>query len=145
MLSFAAWDLQYHATAHSAVYGHPGFIPDQYLAARGSETTITAAELCAAGLWERVDGGYRVLDQDAVDMCVTRVRELREQDERKHAAEWERQARLAKPIVAATLCAVCGTPYEHIEIIAPGELPSRWNDWEASRQDTFLPLYHQPG
>ena len=77
VLSFAAWDLQHHATAHSAVYGHPGFVPDQYLAERGSETTITAAELCAADMWERVEGGYRVLDQDAVDVCVTRVRELR--------------------------------------------------------------------
>ena len=56
------------------MYGHPGFVPDQYLAGRGSETTITAAELCAAGMWEhveRVDGGYRVLDQDAVDVCVS--------------------------------------------------------------------------
>ena len=52
---------------------------------------------------------------------------------------------MAKPAAAATLCAVCGTPYEHIEIVAPGELPSRWNDWEASRQDTFLRRHYRPG
>jgi len=144
VMSFAAWELQYQATAYSAVYGHPGFVPDEYLADLGTETTITAAELCAAGMWERAAGGYRVLDSEAVQVCVDRVRELREEDERKRTRERERQARMARPIVAATPCAVCGTPYQRIELIAPGGLPSQWNDWDPSRQDMFLRLYRQP-
>lgn len=27
------------------------------------ETTITAAEFCTAGIWERADGGYRMLNR----------------------------------------------------------------------------------
>jgi hypothetical protein len=120
-------------------------VPDEYLADLGMETTITAAELCAAGMWERAAGGYRVLDSEAVQVCVDRVRELREEDERKRTRERERQARMARPIVAATPCAVCGMPYERIELIAPGGLPAQWNEWDRSRQDMFLRLYRQPG
>ena len=38
--------------------------------ASATETTIIAAELCTAGMWERVDGGYRVLDWEAVEVCL---------------------------------------------------------------------------
>ena len=54
VMSRAAWDLQCRATAHSARCGHPGFVPDEYLDVLRTETTITAAELCTSGMWERV-------------------------------------------------------------------------------------------
>jgi len=79
-MSRAAWDLQVQATAHSASCGHPGFVPDDYLEHLDGlriETTITAAELCTSGMWERIDGGYRVLDWEAVEVCLDQVRERR--------------------------------------------------------------------
>jgi hypothetical protein len=75
----AAYDLQVRATAHSARCGHPGYVPDDYLEhldGLGIETTIAAAELCAIGTWERVGAGYRVLDWEAVEVCLDRVRQL---------------------------------------------------------------------
>ena len=82
-MSRAAYDLQVLATAHSASCGHPGFVPDDYLEhldGLAIETTITAAELCTIGMWERVDGGYRVLDWEAVEVCLDHVREIRGED-----------------------------------------------------------------
>jgi hypothetical protein len=78
VMSLAAYDLQCLATAHSARCGHPGFVPDDYLDhldGLSIETTITAAELCAIGTWERVGGGYRVLDWEAVEVCLDQVRQ----------------------------------------------------------------------
>ena len=31
-------------------------------------------------MWERVDGGYRVLDWEAVEVCLDHVREIRGED-----------------------------------------------------------------
>jgi hypothetical protein len=67
--SGAAWELHCRATADSAVYDHPGFVPDAYLAGLGTGTAALAAELCSAGVWEPADGGYRILDRDAVGRC----------------------------------------------------------------------------
>lgn len=61
LMSPAAEELRFLATAVSAVCGRPGFVPD-------------------AGIWERAEGGYQVLDAEAVQVCVDRVRELRAQD-----------------------------------------------------------------
>ena len=77
VMSRAARELRTRGTAHSAVHGHPGFVPDDYLAGLGPQTTITAAEPCTAGLWERVPGGYRVPDGEAIEVCIDRMRELR--------------------------------------------------------------------
>ena len=60
--SEAAYELHCRATADSAVYDHPGFVPDTYLDGLGPGTAALAAELCSAGVWERADGGYRILD-----------------------------------------------------------------------------------
>ena len=65
VMTKAAYDLQCRATSHSASCGYPGYVPDDYLEhldGLGIETTITAAELCAIGTWERASGGYRILD-----------------------------------------------------------------------------------
>ena len=101
----AAYNLQVHATAHSARCGHPGYVPDDYLEhldGLGIETTITAAELCAIGTWERVGGGYRVLDWEAVEVCLDLMRQDNGEDPR--ALAWDREhearirARMAKPM-----------------------------------------------
>jgi len=84
----AAEQLRVLATAASAVRGHPGFVPDDYLAGLGgdelgypgADPAVLAVELCEAGIWERAGSGYRVLDVEAVQVCIDRVRELREQD-----------------------------------------------------------------
>jgi hypothetical protein len=131
VMTRAAWDLQVHATAHSASCGHPGFVPDDYLEhldGLSIETTITAAELCTSGMWERVDGGYRVLDWEAVGVCLDQVRQRRGED--PQALAWEReheaksQAQMAKPIVVSPPCATCGTPSVRIELVAPGKFPA---------------------
>jgi hypothetical protein len=88
LTSPAAEQLRFLATAVSAVFGHPGFVPDGYLAGLagdelghpGADPAVLAAELCGAGIWEPAEGGYRVLDAEAVQICVDRVRELREED-----------------------------------------------------------------
>jgi predicted RNA-binding Zn-ribbon protein involved in translation (DUF1610 family) len=88
LMSPAAEQLRILATAVSAVCGRPGFVPDVYLdeldgdelGHPGADPWVLAAELCAAGTRERGEGGYRVLDEEAVQVCADRVRELREQD-----------------------------------------------------------------
>ena len=85
MFSRAAYNLQVLATGHSAPCGHPGFAPDDYLEhldGLGIETTITAAELCALGTWERAGGGYRVLDREAVKYALDQVRQDNGEDPR---------------------------------------------------------------
>ena len=57
VMSPAARELRTHGTSHCAVHGHPGFVPDDYLAGLGPQTAITAAGLCTAGLRERVPAG----------------------------------------------------------------------------------------
>jgi hypothetical protein len=52
---------------------------DECLDSISAETTITAAELCAAGMWERVDGGYQVLDPEMVEH-VTRFQRKMDHD-----------------------------------------------------------------
>ena len=83
--SEAASALHVIATARSAVYGRPGFIPAGELAVvsgsvlgyPGADLPGLAEELCAALVWKAAEGGYRVLDARAVGLCSARVRELR--------------------------------------------------------------------
>jgi predicted RNA-binding Zn-ribbon protein involved in translation (DUF1610 family) len=90
-MSPAAFRLHSLSTAVSAVRGQPGFVPDSYLAGLtdadldypSSDSAFLAAELCAAGVWEPVAGGYRVLDTEAIQVCTDRVRELREEDAKR--------------------------------------------------------------
>jgi hypothetical protein len=76
VVSVAAFQLHGFGIVNSVQDGHPGFVPDEYLNAISAETTITAAELCAAGMWERVDGGYRVLDREMVEQVVSFQRKM---------------------------------------------------------------------
>jgi hypothetical protein len=149
VMSRAAYDLQCRATSHSAFCGHPGLVPDdylEYLDGLSIETTITAAELCTVGLWERVDSGYRVLDWEAVEVCLDRVRERRGED--VQALAWEREhealAQLANALVTIPPCAVCGSPAARVELVAPGRLPAGWDQWPSTVQHSIL-RQREPG
>jgi hypothetical protein len=150
VFSRAAYDLQVLATAHSASCGHPGFVPDDYLEhldGLSIETTITAAELCAIGTWERIDGGYRVLDWEAVEVALDHVRQTRGEDPK--ALAWEREsealvrAQLAEAMVATPPCAVCGVPATRVELVAPGQVPVEWEQWPRTVQDAIV-QWRQP-
>jgi hypothetical protein len=62
---------------HGRVAQVVGAAADDYLAGLGPQTAITTAELCTAGLRERVSCGYRVLDGEAIEVCIDRMREPR--------------------------------------------------------------------
>jgi hypothetical protein len=93
-------------------------------------------------MWERVDGGYRVLDWEAVEVCLDWERQRRGED--PQAVAWERehealvQAQMAKPIVVTPPCAVCGDPSARVELVAPGELPAEWEPWPSTVQDSIM-------
>ena len=132
VMSRAAWDLQ--CPRHSSLRVlRPSRVRarriSEHLDGLSIETTITAAELCTAGMWERVDGGYRVLDWEAVEVCLDRVRQIRAED--PQALAWERdreaqvRAQMAKAMVVTPPCAACGIPSARIELVAPGQLARR--------------------
>ena len=145
MFSRPAYNLQVRATSHSATCGHPGYVPDDYLEhlnGLGVETTITAAELCAIGTSERVGGGYRILDWEAVEYALDQVRQLTGEDPRALAADQEHQAKIqacmAKPMVITPPCAACEAPSAHIELLAPGQEPAGCDQWPGTMQGSFL-------
>jgi hypothetical protein len=151
VMSRAAYDLLVLATSHSASCGHPGFVPDDYLEhldGLSIETTIIAAELCTAGTWERAAGGYRVLDSEAVDVCLDQVRQRRGEDRQALAREREREtlarAQMPQAMVVTPPCAVCGTPSARAGLVAPGRLPAGWNQWPRTVQDSIR-RQRQPG
>jgi hypothetical protein len=151
VMTKAAYDLQCRATSHSASCGHPGYVPDdhlEHLDGLGLETTITAAELCAIGMLERVDDGYRILDWEAVEYALDGVRQRRGEDRQALAEEREHEAsawaHLAEPIVVAPPCAACGTPTAHIELVDPGQLPAGWDQWPGLVQASIV-RQRQPG
>src|ERR1017187_3964281 len=144
VMSRAAYDLQVLATSHSANCGHPGFVPDDYLEhldGLAIETTLNAAELRTIGTWGRAGSGYRVLDWEAVEVCLDQVRQLSGEDEQALAWERERealvQAQMAQAMVVTPPCAVCGTPSARVELVAPGHLPAEWEQWPRTVQDSI--------
>lgn len=46
-------------------------------------------------------------------------------------------------MVANLPCAICGKQSAHVELVAPGEFPSKWAEWAASRQATYE-RFHDP-
>jgi hypothetical protein len=151
VFSRGAYDLQCQATMHSARCGHPGFVPDDYLEhldGLGVETTIAAAELCAIGTWERVEGGYRILDWEAVEVCLDHVRETRGED--PQALAWDREseakvrAQMAEAMVVTPPCAECGAPSSRVELVAPGQWPAGWEQWPSSVRD-IISRQREPG
>jgi hypothetical protein len=47
-------------------------------------------------------------------------------------------------MIASPPCAECGSPSTRIELVAPGELASEWEQWPSTVQGTFL-LQREPG
>lgn len=62
-----ALSLHVLAVAHSVHTVHPEFIADIALARIVPDATQPALELWLAGLWERIDGGYALLDREFID------------------------------------------------------------------------------
>jgi hypothetical protein len=152
VMSREAYDLQVLAISHSASCGHPGFVPDDYLEhldGLAIETTITAVELCTIGMWERVHGGYRILDRELVEVSLDHIRQIRaeatqaRERERERERETQIHARMARPMVVTPPCAVCQAPAARIELVAPGELPAGWEHWDSRKRDSFL-RHHEP-
>lgn len=69
VLSRAAMHLHTFGVLSSIETGNAGFVSDRYLNAISAETSITALELCLAGLWERTSCGYRVSDADTLSVA----------------------------------------------------------------------------
>jgi hypothetical protein len=99
-------------------------------------------------MWERVGGGYRVLDWEAVEICLDKVRQRWGEDEQALAWEREREAlvraQMAQAMVVRPPCAVCGTPSARVELVAPGCLPAEWEQWPRTVQDS-IERQRQPG
>jgi hypothetical protein len=64
MLGPGAFQLYGHGVLNSIASRAPGFVSDDYLDAFEVDTTTTAAELEAAGVWERRPGGFVVVADD---------------------------------------------------------------------------------
>jgi hypothetical protein len=148
--SEAAYELHCRATADSAVEDHPGFVPDTYLDSLDNETAVLAAELCAAGVWERAGGGYRILDRDAVSRCQDLVRQLSGEAARVRArmrardrARAQFMPEMAEAVVVSPLCAACGAPATRIELVAPNQLPAEWEHLPRTTRDSF-PRHRRP-
>lgn len=69
ILTRAAMHLHTFGVLSSIEAGDPGFVSDRYLNAISAETSITALELCLAGLWERTSCGYCVSDADTLSVA----------------------------------------------------------------------------
>jgi hypothetical protein len=76
-VSAPALEIHVRAVDRSVRTSYPAFISDELLdiVGPGSVTTLAALELCLAGLWLRVNGGYAVDDADLIaHLSVGRVR-----------------------------------------------------------------------
>ena len=40
-------------------------------------------------------------------------------------------------MVASLPCAVCGRQSAHVELVAPGEVPAGWAEWDSRRQESY--------
>lgn len=67
-VSAPALEVHVCAVERSVKTRYPQFVSDAILdaLAPGSVTTIAALELCLAGLWRRIDGGYIVDDSPLI-------------------------------------------------------------------------------
>jgi hypothetical protein len=139
----AAYELHARAAADSAVYGHPGFVPSGFAAGHGA--AVEVAELCWAGVWEPVVGGYRILDQRAVRRCLDLACDLRREETRtrvriRDREHWQaaRMPEMAEAMVVTPACAACGAPVTRVELVAPGQLPAGWETWPAAVRESVM-------
>lgn len=78
VVSRSALRLHVYAVLASIEADTAGLVTDTYLDAVTAETSVDALELCTAGLWTRVDEGYRVLDSEVMRMASEVHRQLEE-------------------------------------------------------------------
>jgi hypothetical protein len=78
VLSRAAFQLHSFGMMNSVRDGKPGFVSDDYLNAIPAETTLTAMELVAAGLWERSTDGYLVTDPEMLEMVLDATERMKD-------------------------------------------------------------------
>lgn len=105
VLSGDAYRLHLYAMMDSLATPSPGVVTDGYLAAQREDPSAAVASLCAAGLWERCDDGFRVVDPEALEAM-------------ENTASWASQ--VAEDCVTGaghlpdatdpSLCAVCHGP-----------------------------------
>jgi hypothetical protein len=90
--------------------GHPGFVSDSYLDAIATETTTTALELEAAGMWERRHGGYFIVADEMVKLAIN----FDEQSDRRGAECAQRGTHLRADIDESgwVICSHCGIPLQ---------------------------------
>jgi hypothetical protein len=111
VLSRSAFQLHSFAVLNSLQDGYPGFVSDDYLNAIAVETTTTALELEAAGMWERRDGGYFIVADEMVKMAI----DFNEETDRKHAECARRGEHVPSDEGRKSgwvICDLCGTPLE---------------------------------
>lgn len=76
LVSRAALRLHVYAILASIENGNPGFVSDGYLDAVAVDTSLAAIELCTAGLWERAEGGYDVVESETFRVASEVHRQL---------------------------------------------------------------------
>ena len=76
LVSRTALRLHVYSVLASIEAGRPGLVTDAYLDAVTAETTVAAIELCTAGMWARVDGGYRVAEVETMRLAGEVHRQL---------------------------------------------------------------------
>ena len=76
VVSRSALRLHVYAILASIEAGRPGFVTDTYLNAVTVDTSLAAIELCTAGLWERADDGYTVLESETFRVASEVHRQL---------------------------------------------------------------------
>lgn len=86
LVSRSSLRLHVYAVLASIEADRAGLVTDAYLDAVTVETSVDALELCTAGLWTRIDGGYRVLDSEVRRMADEVHRQLEELSARCRAS-----------------------------------------------------------
>ena len=93
----------------------------------------------------KAGGGYRILDRDGVRRCQDLARELSGEAARVRARiqAWDHtraqlMPELAQAMVVTPPCVACGVPASRIELVAPGQVPARWEHWPRTVQDSLL-------
>ncbi len=128
VLSRAAIQLHAAAIVSSIEDGQPGFVSDDYLNAIAAETTTTALELEAAGMWERRDGGYLIVADEMLKVAI----DFHERTGRQKAECARRGEHLPsgsdRESGGWVICGNCGIPLERPDggpVALPGGGPLR--------------------
>jgi hypothetical protein len=122
-LSRSAFQLHSFGIMNSIKDGHPGFVSDDYLNAVAAETTLPAAELESAGIWERREGGYFVVADEMVKMALG-FNEKMDRDRAECAARGAHIPSDEGRKSGWVICDHCGIPLERPDGGGPVALPN---------------------